>query len=182
MDYAKHIASLEATRKEKSERQKAIHQKPADESRTMNSAESEEFDTLDNEIKALNVDIERTKRMQANEEADKATAKPVDDKAKANAKAGTTALNVDNLQLKQTEKLDQGIGFARLARVKALAFTGQAGTRDEVQIAKALYPQDEKLVTGLMQKAAVPAANTLSTTWAGNLINEGGVAFADFVE
>lgn len=180
--YAEHIASLTATRAEKSARMKAVYQAAADDGRTMNTAESEEFDTLTTEIKSIDVDLERTKRMQAAEEADAATAKPVDSKTKANTQASTTPLSPNTLTLKDTTKLAPGIGFARFARVKALAFTGQAGTRDEAQIAKALYPGDDRLMNAIVQKDAVPAANTISATWAGNLINEGGVAFADFVE
>lgn len=63
-----------------------------------------------------------------------------------------------------------------------MSFTGQlGGLRDEVQIAKGLYPNDDHLVETIT-KAAVPAANTGTATWAGNLINDAGSAFADFVE
>lgn len=183
MDYAKHIASLEATRKEKSERQKSIHKQAAEAGRTMDTAESEEFDTLDAEIKAIDVDLGRTKRLQANEEADKATAKPVDDKTKANAPAGSTPLTPNTLQLKNNEKLEPGIAFARLARVKALAHTDMLGTRDSMQIAKQVYPGDDRLLAALTIKApAVSAATTTEAVWAGNLILDAGAAFADFVE
>lgn len=177
--YAEHLASLKATRDEKNARMKEILQKSMDESRSMDTAESEEYETLKGEIKNLDGDIARTSDMIA---IDKASAQPVKDAANEAADRIAKEGNGGNLQLKYTEKLEPGIGFARLARVKALAFTGQAGTRDEAQIAKTLYPHDEKLVGSLIQKAPVPAANTLSQTWAGNLINEGGAAFADFVD
>lgn len=180
--YADHIASLEATRAEKSARMKALHQGAADASRTMDTAESQEFDDLEGEIKAINIDIERTQRLKSMEDADKATVKAVDGKTKADATASSTPLS-NNLQLKTVEKLEPGIAFARLARVKGLAFTGQLGDlRDPLQIAKAVYPNDERLIASLQIKAPVSAATTLDATWAGNLINEGGVAFADFVE
>lgn len=180
--YAEHIASLEDTRAEKSARMKAIHQKAVDEKRTMAADEIEEFDTLDNEIKSIAVEVERTQRLKAMEDADKQTVKAVDGKAKENATASTTALSGGNLQLKTDEKLPPGIAFARLARVKALAFTGQMETRDATQIAKHMYPGDNRLISALQVKAPVTGATTLSPTWAGNLINEGDIAFADFVE
>ena len=66
-------------------------------------------------------------------------------------------------------------------RRKALAFTWPAGTRNEVEIAQNMYPGDDRLVKSI-QKAAVPAAKHSAQSRAGNLINEGGAAFADFVE
>ena len=73
--YAEHIASLEATRTEKSARMKEIHKATVDEGRTMNTAEVEEFETLQGEIKAINADVDRTKTL---EENDKLTAKAVE--------------------------------------------------------------------------------------------------------
>jgi hypothetical protein len=180
--YAEHIASLEATRADKSARMKAIHDVTVEAGRTMDAAESEEFDTLEGEIKALDVDLERTKRLKSIEDADKSTAKPVDGSAKEKATASTTALSGGNLQLKSDIKLAPGLAFARLARVKALAFTDLLGTRDAQQIAKKVYPGDDRLLSALQIKAPVSAAGTLDATWAGNLINEGNIAFADFVE
>lgn len=173
------IADLKATREAKQKEMGEIAQKSIDEGRSMDTAEAEQFDTAETEVKQLDDDIARLSRL---ESVMKASAKPVDAEAKAKADApangsgARVAVNVKN-----TEKLEPGIAFARMARVKALAFTGQAGMRDEVQIAKHLYPDDDKLI-GAIQKAAVPAASTLSTTWAGNLITDGGAAFADFVE
>jgi len=80
--YSDHIASLEATRVDKIARMKAIQQKAMDEDRTPNTAEDEEFNTLDVEIKAIDSNIERTKKLQA---LDVATATPVDSVTKAAA-------------------------------------------------------------------------------------------------
>lgn len=176
--FAEQVAALKATRDAKFEEMKGVAQKSVDEGRSMDTAEQEQFDTLNGEIKRLDADISRLATLA---EMDKASAKPVDGNEKAGqpAQGGSERLP---LQVKNTEKLEPGIAFARMARVKALAFTGQAGTRDEAQIAKSVYPSDDKLISALQVKAAVPAANTGSTTWAGNLITDGGVAFADFVE
>jgi HK97 family phage major capsid protein len=182
VNYAEHIANLKATREQKSARMKEVHAKSVTEGRSMDTAEVEEFETLKGELKALDADIARTSELKAIEDADKATATPADDKAKRTAVASTTGIKT--VQAKDTTKLEGGIGFARYARVKALAHLGMVnGERNELNVAKAVYPDDEKLITGI-QKAAVNAAHTLtgSTTWAGNLIIEGGGAFADFVE
>ena len=179
--FAEQVAALKATREKKFEDMKGVAQKSVDESRSMDTAEQEEFDTLQGEIKRLDDDISRLSILA---DMDKASAKPVDGESKADqpARGGSDTARVP-VQVKKTEKLEPGIAFARIARVKALAHTGAAGTRDEIQIAMNVYPDDENLVKALhAQRAAVSAANTGSSTWAGDLINEGGAAFADFVE
>ncbi|HEU4602770.1 MAG TPA: phage major capsid protein [Steroidobacteraceae bacterium] len=179
MNYAEHIANLEATKKAKQDRMKELHQKSVDEGRTMDTAEAEEFETLETEIKAIDADLARTRKLKAIEDADKSTAKPVDDSDKRNAKAQPSGVRID-ATAKDTTKLDKGMGFARIARVKALAHLNHA---DPLQVAQNVYPGDERLVKSIqVEKAAVAAAATTSATWAGNLVLDAGAYFADFVE
>ena len=53
------IADLEATRDQKSARMKEVVQKSLDEGRSTNTAEAEEFDTLEAEVKTINEDLVR---------------------------------------------------------------------------------------------------------------------------
>lgn len=175
---AEQLADLKATREAHQKRLLEVAQKSIDESRSMNDAEAEEFETIEAEVKTLDADIARLSRL----ESIQRTAQPVGDQASESANRPVSEVSRSGVQVKNTEKLEPGIAFARMARVKALAYTGQAGSRDEVQIAQRAYPGDERLVAALQQKDAVPAASTLSPTWGGNLINEGGAVFADFVE
>ena len=171
------IADLEATRAAKAKRMAEVSTKAASESRSMDTGEAEEFDTLNSECKSLMKDIARLRDL---EEIEKSTAKPVDGEANEKAKAPANAgVSTHGVTVKNTEKLEPGIAFARLARVKAI---GSIERVDPVSVAKTLYPGDDNLVSALTIKADVSAANTLSPTWAGNLITDGGVAFADFVE
>lgn len=176
--YGEHIADLEATRTEKSARMKEIHQKAVDEARTMDTAESEEFDTIDAEIKTIDAELARTRKLKAMEDADKATAKPVD-KSVEERKGVKVGQPSNGVQVKNTEKLEPGIAFARAARCIALAKLHQTPAE---QIAKSLYPGDEKLHAAMQTRAAVSAASTTEATWAGNLILDAGAAFGDFVE
>jgi HK97 family phage major capsid protein len=172
-----HIADLENTRAAKAGRIDEIVKATTGSGKTMESHEQEEFDTLDAEIKAVDEDL---KRMRRAEELAGQKATPV--KGKDEREAGKARAGV--VEVKNADKVDSGIGFARLARVKALAHLGMVnGIRDELSVAKAVYPNDESLIETI-QKATVNAANTLTGngTWAGNLVNEGGAAFADFVE
>lgn len=179
MDYAKQIADLEATRKALADRMKEIQAKASEQGRTLDSGEQEEFDTAKGDIAKIDKNIGNLRDLEAMDKADAATVKPVDGAEKAgrtvDVKRGA------GVEVKNTQKLEPGIGLARYARVKALAFTGQAGTRDEKEIAQNLYPGDDSLMKSIT-KAAVPAASTLSETWAENLITDAGSAFADFVE
>src|SRR5690554_1613165 len=180
--YAKQIADLQATRKAKAAEMTELADKASEQGRTFDTGEQELFDTLKSEVVSIDKNISNLRDLEAMEkadEADAATAKAVSDEDK---RKSTVSVQRNHAEAKDTTKLEPGIAFARMARVKALAFTGQAGTRDEVQIAKHVYPRDEKLVAALQQRAAVPAANTQDDNWAGNLVIEGGGPFADFVE
>lgn len=169
--FAQHLQDLQATRKAKADAQTAVARKGVDEGRSLNTAEQAEFDALDAEIKALDADIARTSTMADRE---KASATPVIDPA-ATTTPGTALAPV---QVKNTQKLEPGMGMARIARVKALAHIEHS---NPIEIAKSIYAGDEMLIAALT-KAAVPAANTLNGPWAGNLVLDGGAYFADFVE
>lgn len=179
MNYATQIADLQATRKSLSDRMKEIQSKAAEQSRTLDTGEQEEFDTIKGDIARVDKNIGNLRDLEAMDAADAATAKPVTD---ADKRKGAVSTARTHVEVKDTTKLEPGIAFARLARVKALAFTGQAGTRDELEIAKNVYPGDQRLATSLVQKAPVSAANTQDDEWAANLINDRGAAFADMVE
>jgi HK97 family phage major capsid protein len=174
--FGEHIANLKATRDEKVKRQQEIAKAAMDEGRSMNAAEQEEFDTIVDEVKRLDGDVARYSQLA---EADKASAAPVADQAKSNADRKANESGFEPARVKNTEKLEPGMGFARVARCKALA---KMHGVDPAQVAQSIYPNDEKLHGALNTKAAVPAASTTNATWAGNLVLDGGAYFADFVE
>lgn len=174
--FAEQVAALKATREEKQNELKAIAQKSMDESRTMDNAEQEAFDTLQEEIIQIDGDIRRLSLLA---DMDKKSVEPVkSDKASAPAHRGL------DIELKKTEKVEDGIGFARYARIKALSRLENASP---LAVAKHMYPNHGQL-HDVFGKTAVPAASTDQTnvgsspTWAGDLILDGGAFFADFVE
>ncbi|MES2625899.1 MAG: phage major capsid protein [Pseudomonadota bacterium] len=179
--FKEQISDLQATRKDKTDAMKSIQAKASEQSRTPDTGEQEQFDTLKSDIGQIDKAIGNLRDLEAMEAVDLADASTVKSVSDADKRKGTISTDRTHVEVKHTEKLEPGIAFARMARVKALAFTGQSGSRDELQIAKSIYPGDDRLVNAIT-KTAVPAANTLAPTWAGNLITEGGVAFADFVE
>lgn len=184
MSIAEKLKGFKDERAAKQKKLEDMMEKSMEAGETFDDAQQEEYDTLEAEVKALNGHIEKAERLLASKAK---TATLVsggededDDDPAAKAKAARQGQKAA-VRVKQMDNAEKGIGFARLARVKALAFTRQLSTTSELEIAQKLYPNDEKLISGI-QKTAVPAASTLDAPWAGNLINEGGVAFADFVE
>jgi len=169
---AEQIAALEASRQAKSARMAEVMQKSMDEGRSTDQSEQEEFDTLDGEVTALDGDM---KRLRSLEKAQASGAKPVVANQIKTAADGAAARA--GVQIKAPE-LEKGIGFARLAKVKALAKLDGESVRT---VAKELYGEDSDIF-GIVNKAAVPAGTTAEGNWAGALVGEGTNVIADFVE
>ncbi|WWO60435.1 major capsid protein [Stenotrophomonas phage SOVA965] len=172
--YAEQIADLEATREAKTKRMKEVVQKSMEDGRSMDTAESEEFDTIENEIKALDADI---KRLGVLAKIDAATVKAVNDPNKNDP----VVRAVSAVQVKNTQKQEPGVAFAQAAKCLAL---GSLEHRNATDIAKSLYAGRDDVIAAteaLLTKAAVAPATTTDATWAQPLVQVGGV-YADFVE
>lgn len=177
MTLAEQIAKLRETQKAKGTKMTELVQKSLDENRSLNTAEQEEFDTLKADDDNLAGSIKRLEELEQIQARSATSVSPV---AKSNEQENQRqAVNViTGLQLKDTTKKEAGIGFARVARCKALS---QIHKESPLQIAKHLYPGDEQLIGSLTIKAAAHAASTGNAPWMGNLIAD-GAEFADFVE
>lgn len=174
------IKDLEATRGAKIKRLDELTEKSRNEGRSMDDAEQEEFDSTAADVERLDGDIARLKRLEGLQakSATGVTQAPAQP-AKPTGAVSTGGDPNAGLALKHTENLEKGIGFARLARVKALS---QLHGKPASDVAAHLYPHDSALQAALKVKDAVSAANTIDATWAGNLILDSGATFADFVE
>lgn len=186
MTLQEQLAALRATREQKQKRLGEIAQAVADEQRSMNAAEAEEFDTSEGEVKALDADIGRLSRLVA---LQKETAEPV--------QTGTADTPVEksgrgtDLQLKKTEKLEPGIAFARYA----MCLTRAKGNHQlAFQLAEKHFPLTESVVRTLKAqseganlqemlqiKAAVAAGTTTDATWAAPLV-DAQTFMGDFIE
>ncbi len=167
---AERIASFQTARNEKSARMSAIMDEAGDE--TLDASQAEEHDNLDAEVKAIDAHIARLKSQEANLAA---TAMPIEGVTSIQSGADARGSTV---QVKAQPKLEKGIGFARLAKVKALAKLDGESVRT---VAKELYGEESDIY-GLVTKAAVPAGTTAEGNWAGALVGEGTNVIADFVE
>ncbi|QNH21252.1 Phage capsid family protein [Xanthomonas sp. GW] len=175
---AEQLEALRATREAHQKKLGDIAQKSMDESRSFNTAEQEEFDDLEGQIKSLDGDIDRLTRLQA-VQAKSAVPAAIIARGNEDAVSRGEGRSLEPAQLKTIDKVDAGIGFARVARCLAVSHVHH---QSPIDVARAVYPGDERLHSIIQQKAAVPAASTGNAGWAGNLITDGGVAFADFVE
>ncbi|WP_367376596.1 phage major capsid protein [Hafnia alvei] len=170
MNIAEQIKSFENKRAALAGSLSDIMSKAADEGRTLDLEETEQYDNVSAEVKSVDEHLKRLRDMENNMAS---TAKPV---AKA---AGGEVSVVDNRApaiIKVEPKLEKGIAFARFAKALAAA----NGSRSEaLEIAKKQYPLDSKLHHVL--KAAVGAGTTTDPAWAGSLVEYQEYA-NDFVE
>lgn len=175
------IADLEATRAAKAAEMQTITQKAIDEGRTKDGDERESFKSLNDEIKAIDDELSDLREM---EKLNAQKAAPVD--GNSTVKAGDSR---GLATVKNTQKLDPGIEFARFAMCHIAA----RGNIDQaLRMAKTHYGDNERIVKtiqlqgdrgglDMMMKATVEAGTTLDTTWAAPLVDYQNFA-GDFVE
>ncbi len=167
---ADRIAEFEETLRGKSARMNDIMTKSAEEGVTLDAAQEEEYDGLSAEVKSLKTHITRLKDLEA---TNISTAKAVD---KVNdVRGGSDVRGGTSVQVKAEPKLPPGIGFARLAKVKAISRLD--GSRP-VDVATQLYGENS-IVVGAV-KAAVVAGSNVSGNWAYDLVSQEGGIVADF--
>ena len=164
------IADLEAMRVSKVDDMHAITNKAIADGRTKDAGEREAFDGLNADVKAIDAELADLRQMEA---INKASAKPVEKSPKAPGVEDRHFATV-----KGVEKLEPGIAFARLARVKALAKLDGESIRT---VAREQYGEDSS-VFAVVNKAAVPAGSTQDGNWAQWMLGENGQVFADFLE
>lgn len=147
--------------------------KSLDEGRTVTADEKESIDTLTQEIKALEDQIEMVKGLIA---SDVATAKAVDGSSEQKGILSRTQ-RVEPVFAPSVKQAEKGLAVAQLVR---LHYQGQGNAFAMAQIAESQKGAIDPRVVEYA-KAAVPAAQTGNPAWAGNLVTQGGV-IGDFVE
>lgn len=170
---AEHLAALNATRDSLKEKAAQIAQKGMDEARSMNTAEAEEFDDANDQIKELDENIARYTALEA------ATAKSATAVTTPTDKS-TPLQRQSDIVLKQEEKLEPGIAAARYAMCVIKA---KGNLQVAFQMAERHYPKTEGIVRTLKAqaegadlaemfriKATVPAGTTTDSTWAAPLV------------
>ena len=177
---AEQVSAFEATRQAKAARMTELMTKAADENVTLDTAESEEYDTLDGEVKKVD---EHLKRLNVLQKQNVIQAKPIEPPKSQHelilpGPGRITAVRAN---------APKGSGFTRLA---IAMMYGQGDTMKSINRAKEwshdmpeLIPILEAGVGNLMDgvKAAVGAGTTTDATWASPLVAYNVLA-SEFIE
>lgn len=171
------IKDLEATRAAKAAEMANIAQKAADEGRSMDESEVETFDTLDQEVKAIDADLIRCKRVaQLQSQATPVAPKVKDttpDKT-ATQLRGAPAIVVN----REAEDKFKGQSFTRIAIAKTLAHIHNTSA---VAIAQKRWGKTNPLLVEVI-KAAVAGGGSDSGEWGAELVTADGRYTGDFIE
>jgi HK97 family phage major capsid protein/HK97 family phage prohead protease len=157
---AEQIASFEATRAAKAARQNEIMRKTMDEGRTSDAAEQEEFDTLQDEIKAIDSDLQRFQQLEA---TNKTAARPPSAQPIRQTVSEIIQPQRAAIQLKQD--LPKGTAFTRYV----MALAASRGNRLEAaEFSKRWHDSTPEIEVVL--RAAVTAGTTTDADWAQPLV------------
>lgn len=170
--FADQVNDLENTKKSLAEVMQKAAQTASDEGRTMDTAEAQAFDDADAQIKQIDADLSRVKKLA---EMDRLSATPVESKSNdepSRVMLGTPAF------VKNVKNEEPGIGFAKFALAM---YAGKGNVHAAKDFAESKFGNDQRL-NGIM-KAAVAAGTTTSPTWAGNLVDYQNLSseFVDFL-
>jgi HK97 family phage major capsid protein/HK97 family phage prohead protease len=172
------IKAFEAKRVAKAAARAKLIEEAGDD--TLPADKAEEADELTSEIKAID---EHLSRLNAVAKDELVAAKPVSGMTPAEAAESRRPGSEIRVSVRDPQ-LEKGIGFARLARCKALSRIDQitgAEMRSPLEYAKMLYPNHDDLHAAMERKTAVAAGTTTASGWASQLVNVNSI-FADFVE
>lgn len=179
MNIREQIEAYEKALKEKTASMTTIMEKSAESGLTLDAAQAEEYDGLEQEVAAIKSHVERLKKLEVESVA----------KAAPVAENRQTFPIVTHVQAKAEKPVEKGIKFARYAMCLVAA---QGNAHQAAELAKSHYPQSEDIIKTLefqakggkigdRMKAVVEAGTTLDSTWAAPLVDYQNFA-GDFVE
>lgn len=173
---AEQIAAFETKRAANADRMSAIMAKAADENRTLDAAEEEEYDTLATENKSVDTHIVRLKAHEANVVA---TATPITKAAVAAPAAASAARAGESQIISVRSNIDKGIAFTRY--VKALV-NSQGNPQLALMYAENQKQwRDESPQVAALLKTAVAGGTTIDSGWASQLVHPTDL-IGEFVE
>ena len=166
------ISAFEAKRASHMAGMDALMNKAADEGSTLTAEQSEEYDTLESEVKAMDVHIARLRAHQAIQTA---RATEITQEAGANAEKASAVRGGQQITVKPN--VPKGWGFARY--VGALAAC-RGNKLEAAEFARQRW-HDTSPQVELALKAAVAAGTAAHATWAGPLVEFQTLA-SEFIE
>jgi HK97 family phage major capsid protein len=182
MNYAEQIGAFEARRKTLVDANEAIMATAADEGATLDADQAATFDENEADIAEIDKHLDRLRKM---EKAAVARATPA---AGGNASDAGTSRGGQRIEVKRQEKLEPGIGLARLVKCFGMA---NGDMQRASNLARQRYGEQSDAFGTLknlsdrgfnaIEKAEVPAGSTVADSWAEDLVGDTTSAFADFV-
>jgi hypothetical protein len=181
---AEQIRDLEATRAAKAARMAEVVQKSLEEGRSTDDAEQEEFDTLDSEIKQIDGDLVRLKRLESLAVQKGRTVEPpapgTDPAKSAAQQRGATG---PTIIVKSSDKDEafKGQNYTRMVIAKALAHMQGIGGTSPADIAAARWGKTNPLLVQVI-KAGVAGGGSGSGEWGAELVSADNRYTGDFIE
>lgn len=169
MNIAEQLLAFDTKRKAALERMEAIMSKAAESGSTLDEHETEEYDGLDDEVKAIDNHINRLK---AHEKTMVAKATVVTQET-GRPEGGTQVRGTAPITV--TRNLPKGTAFTRYAMALAAA---KGNLLQAERLAEQFKDTPE---VGLVLKAAVAAGTTSDATWAGPLVQYNDMT-SEFIE
>lgn len=166
---AEQITAFEQKRAALVAANEAIMKAAAESGSTLDAEQEEQFDGNQADIEAIDKHLVRLRAMEKSVKMQPVAGKTAEEGK--DSRAG-------QIIVKAQPKLDPGIGFARIAKIKALS---RLDVINPAELAKMVYGEESETY-GHFAKAAVPAGTTVSGNWASPLVGADTAAFADFVE
>jgi HK97 family phage major capsid protein len=165
MTIAEQIQQFNGTRQAKLARLNELIQKSATEGATLDAKESEEYETLEQEIETVNKHLARLSRAETlnKEAAVSVTADNTNTIEKSADVRGGKATPVITVKSRE----EKGIGFARYAMVLAAC---KGNSYEAAQVARQRYGDQSGEIVQMLEKAAVAAGTTTDATWAAPLV------------
>lgn len=175
---AEQIASFEAKRAATTGRMTEIMSKSAEEGRTLDDAEAEEYENLEAEVKALDKHIARMKTFEANV-VKAGTA--VDGKTpEKGLRSGGTSVDIgESRVIVAKPNVEKGIAFTRYVKALAIARGNVVGAAAFAEAQKSW--QDQTPHVAQVLKAAVAAGDTTTSGWASEIAYKNNLA-SEFIE
>jgi HK97 family phage major capsid protein len=159
------ISSFEAKRAASMDRATAIMAKAAEDGRTLDAAETQEYDTLTAEVKAVDEHIVRLKQHEIQMVA---RAKPVTAEAGASPETGSAArVGSGGSPLFVSQNVEPGVRFARMAIALHQSRGNRVEAAEKVKANRRWMDQTPEIAKILM--TAIPAADTTTSGWASEL-------------
>lgn len=177
---AEQLSAFEAKRAANVAAMKAINDKADESGQTLDKSDAEQFDTLDSEIKAIDENLVRLRRMDELNKSQLVVVDPAEEQKKAAHPVGAFS-NSRQVVARVKANVPPGTAFIRLAMAMAAGrgdlyrtiryakeSVKHGGWDNTPEVLTILDECDD--IAGMMTKAAIGAGTTTDVTWAAPLV------------